>query len=83
MSEIYAYQSISGIRVPERNKLLCPAIGMELDLKETQKLLKCTGYSQLYVRNTFECIIIYALCRHLSIVEVNELLYEYGEKTPG
>ena len=83
MSEVYAYQIISGLRVPERNKLLCLAIGMELDLDETQELLKSTGYPQLYVKNTYDCFIIYALCRHLSVMELNEMLYDYGEDTLG
>lgn len=83
MSEVYAYQIFSGLRIPERNKLLCLAIGMGLDLEETQRLLNCTGYAQLYVRNTFDCIVIFALCRHLSVIELNEMLYKYGEDTLG
>ena len=83
MSEVYAYQIISGVRIPEREKLLCLAFGMGLDLEETQKLLKSTGYSQLYVRIPFDCIVIYGICNHLGVVEINELLYEYGEDTLG
>lgn len=41
MSEVYAYQIISGIRKkPQRNKVLCLAFGMDLELEEVQNLLK-------------------------------------------
>lgn len=83
MSEVYAYQIFSGTRIPERNKLLCVAFGMGLDLNETQELLKISGYPQLYVKKPFDSIIIYALCKKLSVIETNELLYEYGLETIG
>ena len=40
LSEIYAYQIFSGVRVPERKKLLSLAIGMSLNIEEVQTLLK-------------------------------------------
>ena len=49
LSEVYGYQIFSGIRVPERKKLLCLAVGMGLNIEEAQQLLKCAGYPQLYV----------------------------------
>lgn len=83
MSEVYAYQIFSGLRVPERNKLLCLAVAMGLKLDEVQALLKCAGYSQLYVKLPFDSIVIYGICKQLSVVEINELLYEYGLETLG
>ncbi|MBR6427402.1 MAG: XRE family transcriptional regulator [Clostridia bacterium] len=83
ISEVYAYQIFSGIRVPERKKLLCLAVGMGLDLDETQKLLKCAGYSPLYVKLPVDSIILYGICKKLSVVQINELLFEYGMETLG
>ena len=83
ISEVYAYQIFSGLRIPERKKLLCLCIGMSLNLEETQTLLKCAGYSQLYVKIPFDSIIIYGICKGLSIININELLYEYGLETLG
>ena len=83
MSEVYAYQIFSGLRVPERKKLLCIAIGMTLNLDEVQALLKCAGYSQLYVKLPFDSIVLYGICKNLSVVEINELLFEYGLETLG
>ena len=83
LAEVYAYQIFSGLRVPERKKLLCLALGMGLDLEEVQTLLKCAGYSPLYVKLPFDSIILFAVCKGLSVVETNEILYEYGLETLG
>ena len=83
MSEVYAYQIFSGLRVPERKKLLCLALGMSLSLDEVQALLKCAGYSPLYVKLPFDSIILYGICRKLSVVEVNEILFQYNLETLG
>lgn len=83
ISEVYAYQIFSGLRVPERNKLLCLGVAMSLNLDEIQTLLKCAGYAPLYVKLPFDSILIYGICNKLSVVEINELLYEYGLDTLG
>ena len=83
VSEIYGYQIFSGVRVPERKKLLCLAVGMELNIDETQKLLKSAGYSQLYVKLPFDSIVIYGICKKLSVIQINGLLYDYGLETLG
>ena len=83
LSEDYAYQIFSGLRVPERKKLLSLAIGMELNLEEIQTLLKTAGYAQLYVKNAFDCILIYGICNKLSVADINFLLFDYGMETLG
>ena len=81
LSEIYGYQIFSGVRVPERKKLLCLAIGMGLNIDEVQQLLKCAGYSQLYVKIPFDSVVLYGLCKGMSVIEINELLYKYDLET--
>ena len=83
LNEIYAYQIFSGVRVPERNKLLALAVGMGLNIDEVQKLLKCAGYSLLYVKLPFDSVVLYGICNGKSVVEINEILYEYGLDTLG
>ena len=83
LSEVYAYQIFSGLRVPERKKLLCLAVGMNLSLEETQNLLKCAGYSPLYVKLPFDSIVLYGICKTLSVVQINELLFDYELETLG
>ena len=83
LSEVYGYQIFSGIRHPERNKLLCLAVGMNLTLDETQNLLKCAGYSPLYVKLPFDSVVIYGICKRLSVIKINEMLFENKLETLG
>lgn len=83
LSEVYGYQIFSGLRVPEREKLLCLAVAMQLNIDEMQALLKAAGYSPLYVKLPFDSVVLYGICKGLSVVEINELLYEYGLDTLG
>ena len=81
LSEIYGYQIFSGVRVPERNKLLCLAISMKLNIDEVQQLLKCAGYPQLYVKKPFDSVVLYGFSKGMSVIEINELLYKYDLET--
>ncbi|MBR7033261.1 MAG: helix-turn-helix transcriptional regulator [Clostridia bacterium] len=83
MSVNYAYQIFNGTRVPERNKLLCLCVAMGLTLEETQTLLKACGYSQLYVKIPFDCVVIYGILHKKSVIEINCMLYDYGLETIG
>ena len=83
LSDDYAYQIFSGLRVPERKKLLSLAIGMGLNLEEMQTMLKTAGYAQLYVKNAFDCVLIYGICKKLSVADINFLLFDYGMETLG
>ena len=83
LSEVYGYQIFSGVRMPERKKLLCLAIAMKLNVDEVQQLLKCAGYSQLYVKKPFDSVVLYGFCKGLSVVEINEMLYKYNLETLG
>lgn len=83
LSEVYAYQIFSGLRVPERKKLLCLALAMQLNIEETQQLLRCSGYSPLYVKLPFDSVVLYAVCNHLTVIQTNAMLFEYGLETLG
>lgn len=83
LAEVYGYQIFSGLRVPERKKLLALAVGMRLDLDEVQTLLKTTGYAPLYAKNPFDCIVIFGVCKKLTVAELNNMLYDYEMETLG
>lgn len=83
LSEVYAYQIFSGQRHPDRKKLLCLAMGMGLNLEETQTLLKCAGYSPLYVKLPFDSAVIYGICKKLTVIEINEILFDNDLETLG
>lgn len=81
VSEVYCYQIFQGVRIPERKKLLCIAIAMGLNLEEVQELLKCAGYSQLYIKIPFDSVVMYGICKKKTVIEINGILYEYGLET--
>ena len=83
MSEIYGYHIFAGSRIPERGKVLALAIGMGLDLEQVQQLLKAAGYSTLYVKRPFDSVVLYGIVKHMSVAQINELLYDYGMETLG
>ncbi len=83
LSSNYAYQIFSGLRVPERKKLLCIALAMRLSLDEVQTLLKTAGYAPLYVKIPFDSIVLYAVCKQLSVMQTNEILFDYNLETLG
>ena len=83
LSEVYAYQIFSGQRHPDRKKLLCLAVGMSLNLEETQNLLKCGGYAPLYVKIPFDSVVVYGICKQLSIIQINEILFDNNLETLG
>ena len=72
----YAYQIFSGQKTPTRDKVLMLCIGFGLDAEEAQRILKITGYAQLYGKEERDNAILFGLTKHLSVIDVNELLYE-------
>ena len=83
LSEVYGYQIFSGVRVPERKKLLCLAVGMALNIDQMRNLLKCAGYAPLYVKLPADSVVLYGLCKGMSVSQINELLYEHDLETLG
>lgn len=83
MSEIYGYHIFAGTRIPERGKVLALAIGMGLKLDQIQQLLKAANYSTLYVKRPFDSVVLYGIINHMSVAQINELLYDYGMETLG
>ena len=56
---------------------------MKLSLDEVQTLLKSAGYPALYVKLPFDSVVLYGICKRLSVVEINEILFEYELETLG
>ena len=79
LSEVYAYQIISGARRPSRDKLLCLCIAMKATLDETRELLIHGGFAPLYVRSQRDSIIIFAISHEETILQLNNNLYDHGE----
>jgi len=72
----YPYKIFNGEKNGSRDKLVQMAFGFPLTLEETQQLLRLGGHSQLYVRNSRDAYLMFAIERNYDIQKVNQLLYE-------
>jgi len=81
LSSVYVYKILSGERTPQRDKLLALCFGLSMTLSQTMKALSLSGIGGLHTRNKRDCIIIHSLSKGISLMECNELLYDFGEKT--
>lgn len=80
LNQIYVYHIFAGRKKnPAREKILSLALAMELTPKETQRLLYFSGNEKLYVRNTWDSVILFALENHLTIERTNSLLQKFSE----
>lgn len=72
----YPYQVFNGVKSAGRDKLIQIALGFPLTLEETQYLLRLGGHSELYVRNSRDAYLMFAIEKGYGIQKVNELLYD-------
>ncbi len=73
----YIYQIFSGKKTASRDKLIAIAFGMHLSVEETQTMLKFSGNRILYARDKRDAILLFALNQHKTIMDANELLFNY------
>lgn len=81
LNETFGYQIFTGARNASRDKLLQIAFAMGLTLRETNRLLRRGGVSDLYCKSRRDAIIIFAIEKGFSLQEVEECLYRFGEDT--
>ena len=81
LEKAYVYQIFSGEKKPARDKLIAIAFGLHLNSKETQRMLKLGGCSELYVKQTRDAIIMLAIHQRKDIWETDELLADNGCST--
>ena len=79
LDRYYIYDIFSGRKVPSADKLICIALALELNLEETEKLLRLADRPGLYARHPRDSILIFAIQRHLTVDETNTMLYEGGQ----
>lgn len=75
----YAYHIFAGRKNTSRTKIISLALAMELSFEECRHLLYYAGANELYARDSWDDVIIYALQNKLSLNETNELLNDFGQ----
>lgn len=76
LNRVYAYQILAGKKSPSRDKIIAFCFGLQLDVDETNSLLKSAGLPVLYARSKRDSIIIYAMNSGKSVFITNNLLFE-------
>lgn len=76
----YAYHIFSGRKNTSREKVISLAVAMQLSFEECQHLLYYAGAKQLYARDSWDDVIIYALKNNLTVTQINELLIAFDEE---
>lgn len=74
----YGHQLFTGVRRPSRDKVIQLALGLGLDIEETQKLLRSAGKSELYPRLKREAVILFCIREKMTVLETQEMLTRYG-----
>lgn len=71
----YGAHILSGSKAPGRDKIirLCLAAGLSAD--ETKRALESAGEAPLYSRSKRDAILSYAIKKHLSTMDTDDLLY--------
>lgn len=75
MSEIYLHQIFGGQRTPSRDRLLSLCCAMDATLEETQEVL-----NRLYPKNRRDAIILHGIAHGTPLMEINDILFQEGEK---
>lgn len=78
LGRAYVYRIFAGDKTPSRDKLIALAFGMQLSDTETQKMLKLSGNRELYARDGRDALILFALQRNMTIMDVNDMLFDHG-----
>lgn len=76
----YGYQIFNGKRIPTRNLLIRLALLFELDVEQTDYLLKLAGKPMLYVRNVVDARIFYSIKHKMSYEKATMFIWN-GDDT--
>lgn len=78
LEKSYGHKVFAGKRNPSRDTVIQLAFGLELDVVETQELLKIARKSTLYMRVKRDTALIYCLHNHIPLVETQIVLRDLG-----
>ncbi len=82
LNQTYGYQLFQGEKKkPGRDKLIALALGLRCTLKETQRLLRLAGVSELWCKNRRDAIVIFSIEHGYSRRRCDQELYELNEET--
>lgn len=75
------YDIFAGKSKPGRDHAIMLAFGLGCNLRETQRLLRQAGVSELYAKIRRDAIIAWCIDQGASRAEADDELFRFGEKT--
>lgn len=81
VNSTFLYQIFSGERMPGRDTAVRIAFGVGCSLRETQRVLRHAGVSELWCKNRRDAIIIHCIDHGFSLAECDDELFRLGEQT--
>ena len=81
VNSTFVYQIFAGERQVGRDNAIKIAFGIGCTLRETQRLLRHAGLSELWCKNRRDAIIIHCIDQGLSLPECDDERFRLGEPT--
>lgn len=81
INDTFGYEIFMGRKNPTRNYVLQIAFAFELDLRETNRLLKIAKSNELYCKVRRDAIIIFCINKKYDLQKTDEELYRLDEET--
>lgn len=80
LSRTYAYQFISGQRIPGRDIIIRIGLAMQLDVETVQRMLAIAQKGTLYPKKQRDSVILYCIRRKMKLDETNIILQDVDEE---
>ena len=74
----YIYQIMDGKKRPGRDKIIAIALASNMTLAECQRALEIAQEGILYPKNPRDSLIVYAIKKNMSVMDLNYLLDKHG-----
>lgn len=81
VNQTFVYDIFSGKSKPGRDHAIMLAFGCGCDLRQTQRLLRLAGVSELWCKNRRDAVIIWCIDHGYSRAATDDELFRLGEKT--
>lgn len=81
VNSTFVYQVFNGTRQVGRDNAIRLAFGTKCSLRETQRLLRHAGVSELWCKTRRDAIIIHCVANGMSLAECDDELFRMGERT--
>lgn len=77
LDRTYAYQIMNETKTPSQDKVIQLALGLNLNLHDTNMLLTLSNNKSLYPKIKRDALIIFCIHHQYTVIQTNELLQDY------